>query len=66
MLRQICQWQRSYDPGDPPCKFVALHANTAVQLEANGVKQIHFEDEGNSMRKMYAEECAKNGVTVDM
>jgi hypothetical protein len=49
-----------------PRNFVARHANTAVQKEEKGIEQIEFEDEDNSMKKMYAEECAKNGVKVDM
>jgi hypothetical protein len=56
----------SYDPGNQPCKFVALHANTAVQKEEKGIEQIEFEDQDDTMKRMYAEECAKNGVTVDM
>ena len=52
--------------GKEPCKFVALHANTAVQREERGVEQIEFEDEDDSMRKLYEDECAKNGVRVDM
>jgi len=59
-------WHQHYNTGNQPCKFVALHANTAVQKEEKGVEQIEFEDEDDSMRKMYAEECAKNGVKVDM
>jgi len=52
--------------GNHPCKFVALHANTAVQKEEKGVEQLEFEEVDESMKKMYAEECAKNGVKVDM
>jgi hypothetical protein len=37
-----------------------------VQKEEKGIEQIEFEDVDESMKKMYAEECAKNGVTVDM
>ena len=59
-------WHQHYNTGTEPCKFVALHANTAVQKEEKGIEQIEFEDEDDSMRKMYAEECAKNGVKVDM
>ncbi len=53
-------------PATQPCKFVALHANTAVQGEERGVEQLEFEEVDESMKKMYAEECAKNGVKVDM
>jgi gentisate 1,2-dioxygenase len=59
-------WHQHYNTGNQPCKFVALHANTAVQKEEKGIEQIEFEDEDDSMRKMYAEECAKHGVKVDM
>jgi mannose-6-phosphate isomerase-like protein (cupin superfamily) len=59
-------WHQHYNTGNEPCKFVALHANTAVQKEEKGIEQIEFEDEDDSMRKMYEEECAKNGVKVDM
>jgi gentisate 1,2-dioxygenase len=59
-------WHQHYNTGNQPCKFVALHANTAVQKEEKGIEQIEFEDEDDSMRRMYAEECAKNGVKVDM
>jgi hypothetical protein len=37
-----------------------------VQKEEKGIEQIEFEDEDESMRRMYAEECAKSGVKVDM
>jgi hypothetical protein len=43
-----------------------LHANTAVQREGKGIEQIEFEEVDESMKKMHAEECAKNGVKVDM
>jgi quercetin dioxygenase-like cupin family protein len=59
-------WHQHYNTGDRPCKFVALHANTAVQGEERGVEQIEFEEGDEWMRKLFAEECAKNGVTVDM
>ena len=59
-------WHQHYNTGKEPCKFVALHANTAVQREEKGVEQIEFEDEDSSMRKLYEEECAKNGVKPDM
>ena len=59
-------WHQHYNTGKEPCKFVALHANTAVQREERGVEQIEFEDEDDSMRKLYEQECAKNGVRVDM
>ena len=59
-------WHQHYNTGKEPCKFVALHANTAVQREEKGIEQIEFEEEDTSMRKMYEEECAKNGVKVDM
>jgi gentisate 1,2-dioxygenase len=59
-------WHQHYNTGNEPCKFVALHANTAVQKEEKGIEQIEFEHEDDSMRRMYEEECAKNGVKVDM
>jgi gentisate 1,2-dioxygenase len=59
-------WHQHYNTGKEPCKFVALHANTAVQKEEKGIEQIEFEDEDDSMRRMYEEECAKNGVKADM
>ena len=59
-------WHQHYNTGNEPCKFVALHANTAVQREEKGVEQIEFEEVDESMKRMYAEECAKNGVKVDM
>ena len=59
-------WHQHYNTGTQPCKFVALHANTAVQGEERGVEQLEFEEVDESMKKMYAEECAKNGVKVDM
>jgi hypothetical protein len=37
-----------------------------VQKEEKGVEQIEFEDEDDAMRRMYEEECAKNGVKADM
>ena len=32
-------WHQHYNTGNQPCKFVALHANTAVQGEEQGVEQ---------------------------
>ena len=29
-------WHQHYNTGNQPCKFVALHANTAVQKEEKG------------------------------
>jgi hypothetical protein len=37
-----------------------------VQGEERGVEQIEFEEGDEWMKKMFAEECAKNGVKVDM
>jgi len=54
-----------YNTGNQPCKFVAPHANTAVQGEERGVEQIEFEEGDEWMCQMFAEECAKNGVKVD-
>ena len=34
--------------------------------EEGGIDQIDFDNEDTSLRKMYEEECAKNGVKVDM
>ncbi|HEY6198424.1 MAG TPA: ethanolamine ammonia lyase-activating protein [Candidatus Binatia bacterium] len=59
-------WHQHYNTGNVPCKFVALHANTAVQREEGGIDQIDFDNEDASLRKMYEEECKKNGVTPDM
>jgi gentisate 1,2-dioxygenase len=59
-------WHQHYNTGKEPCRFVALHASTAVQREERGVEQIEFEDEDQSMRELYENECAKNGVTVNM
>lgn len=59
-------WHQHYNTGKEPCRFVALHANTAIQREEGGVEQIEFEDEDLALRGMYAEECAKSGVVVDM
>jgi mannose-6-phosphate isomerase-like protein (cupin superfamily) len=59
-------WHQHYNTGAQPCKFVALHANTAVQGEEQGVEQIEFEEGDEAMRKLFADECAKNGVKVDM
>jgi hypothetical protein len=59
-------WHQHYNTGAQPCKFVALHANTAVQGEEQGVEQIEFEEGDQAMRKLFADECAKNGVKVDM
>jgi len=59
-------WHQHYNTGNVPCKFVALHANTAVQREEGGIDQIDFDNEDAALRKMYEEECAKNGVKPDM
>jgi len=37
-----------------------------VQKEENGIDQIQFEDQDHTVKRMYAEDCARNGVTVDM
>jgi mannose-6-phosphate isomerase-like protein (cupin superfamily) len=59
-------WHQHYNTGSAPCKFVAFHANTAVQREEGGISQIPFDQEAPWMRKMYQEECAKSGVEVAM
>ncbi|MGH3026842.1 MAG: cupin domain-containing protein, partial [Gaiellaceae bacterium] len=59
-------WHQHYNTGDEPCRFVALHASTAVQREQGGIDQIDFEHEDAALRKMYEEECAKHGVSVAM
>ena len=59
-------WHQHYNTGARTCKFLALHANTAVQGEEQGVEQIEFEEGDEGMRRLFAEECAKNGVKVDM
>lgn len=59
-------WHQHYNTGTEPCRFIAFHATTAVQREEGGIEQIDFENEDPSMRKMYEEECAKNGVTAAM
>ena len=66
--------------GAAPARYLALRWNnwrykflrstdgeggTYTSLKQGG-GQIEFEDEDTSMRKMYEEECAKNGVKVDM
>lgn len=60
------QWHQHYNTGTEPCRFVALHASTAVQREEKGLEQIEFEHEDGALRKLYEEECARNGVTVQM
>jgi hypothetical protein len=37
-----------------------------VQGEEQGVEQIEFEEGDEAMRKLFADECAKNGVKADM
>jgi gentisate 1,2-dioxygenase len=59
-------WHQHYNTGPEPCRFVALHASTAVQREEGGIEQIDFEDEDRELRRMYEEECARNGVAVAM
>lgn len=41
-------------------------ANTAVQREEKGVEQIELEQDDSALKKLYEEECAKNGVKVDI
>ena len=48
-------WHQHYNTGNQPCKFVALHANTAVQGEERGVEQIEFEEGDEWMRQMFAD-----------
>jgi mannose-6-phosphate isomerase-like protein (cupin superfamily) len=59
-------FHQHYNTGKEPCRFVALHASTAVQREERGVEQIDFEDEDRSIKQMYIEECQKVGVAVNM
>ncbi len=59
-------WHQHYNTGKEPCRFVALHASIAVQREEGGIEQIEFEHEDRQLRQMYEEECARNGVTVNM
>jgi mannose-6-phosphate isomerase-like protein (cupin superfamily) len=60
-------WHQHYNTGTEPCRFVALHASTAVNHSGDGdLEQIDFENEDPVMRAMYNEECAKNGVSVQM
>jgi uncharacterized RmlC-like cupin family protein len=59
-------WHQHYNVGGEPCRFVAFHATTAVQREEGGIEQIDFTDEDPSMRAMYIEECARNGVKMEM
>ena len=59
-------WHQHYNTGKQPCRFVALHANSAIQREEGGVEQIEFENEDLALRMMYEEECARSGVLVDM
>lgn len=60
------QWHQHYNTGQEPCRFVALHASTAVQREEKGIDQIEFDDEDTKLRAMYVAECEKNGVDVRM
>lgn len=55
-------WHQHYNTGAEPARFIALHANTAVGHDDKGIEQLEFEDEERFMRKMFVEECAKNGV----
>jgi mannose-6-phosphate isomerase-like protein (cupin superfamily) len=59
-------WHQHYNTGPEPCRFVALHASTAVAREEGGIEQIDFENEERKLRSLYEAECAKNGVTVQM
>jgi gentisate 1,2-dioxygenase len=60
-------WHQHYNTGTEPCRFVALHASTAVNRGGEGgLEQIDFEDEDPRMRAMYDEACAANGITVGM
>ena len=59
-------WHQHYNTGTEPCRFVALHASTAVQGEERGVEQIEFEDEDKVLRQMYEDECVRNGVAAQM
>ncbi len=59
-------WHQHFNTGPEPCRFVALHAPTAVQGEERGVEQIEFEDEDKVLRQMYEDECARNGVAAQM
>lgn len=59
-------WHQHYNTGATPARFVALHANTAVQSEDKGLEQLEFVDEEPFMKEMFVEECAKNGVEVAM
>lgn len=66
-------WHQHYNTGKEPAKFVALHASVALGGDAEkgnsasgGLEQIDFAYEDSALREMYIEECARNGVEVNM
>ena len=59
-------WHQHFNTGREPCRFVALHASSGVQREEGGVEQLEFQEEDPAIRTLYEEECARNGVTVNM
>lgn len=59
-------WHQHFNTGHEPCKFVALHASVALQNEQGGVEQLEHDAENEFLIDLYAKECAKNGVEVDM
>jgi quercetin dioxygenase-like cupin family protein len=59
-------WHQHFNTGRRPSRYVALHASRAIERYEGGIDQIEFENEDKGVRKLFAEECAKNGITVNM
>jgi len=59
-------WHQHFNTGKKPSRYVALHASRAIERYEGGIDQIEFEEEDKSIRALYEEECAKNGVTMHM
>lgn len=59
-------WHQHFNTGNKPARYVALHGSRAIERYEGGIEQVEFEGEDASVRRLFEEECAKNGVTVNM
>lgn len=59
-------FHQHFSTGAEPCRFVALHATPTIRDEDETPDMIEFSDEEPWIRQLYMEECARNGVEVDL
>lgn len=59
-------WHQHFNTGDRPARYVALHGSRAIERYESGVEMIEFKDEERRIKDLFSQECAKNGVPVNM